>query len=303
MDTREIGQMRRCAGRLALGFFWMLVLSIAAQLGLQLLLRRFWPEALAQEWVTWLLLAVQYLVGIPSVLLCAGRLPTRAPARQPLSAGKLAEYFLAGYALMYLGNLAGNLLSGIFSRILSQSVSNQVAELVTSSSFWMNLLLVSVLAPVVEEFLFRKVILDRLLPFGEKPAVVVSALMFGLFHGNLYQVFYAFLVGMVLGLAYVRSGRLGCSILLHILFNFLGSVLASRVLAAGSVVLLNFYVIFLLSLAAAGLAFLLADRQSFRFRRTGEEQPPAAWRQALVRSPGVWLFVLGCGSLFVWNLL
>ena len=167
----------------------------------------------------------------------------------------------------------------------------------------MNLALVSALAPLAEEFLFRKLLLERLLPFGEKGAVMVSALAFGLFHGNLYQFFYAFGVGVILGLAYVRSGRFWFPVLLHMGFNFMGSVAALWVLGSGQPAALLLYLTGLLSLVAAGLAFLLADRACFRFRASVSDVPGGQWRRAFLQSPGTWLFLLGCGTLFALNLL
>lgn len=57
----------------------------------------------------------------------------------------------------------------------------------------------SILAPIAEELLFRGYILRSLQPFGKKFAVFGSAFLFGLFHGNLLQTPYAFLMGLLLG--------------------------------------------------------------------------------------------------------
>ena len=54
----------------------------------------------------------------------------------------------------------------------------------------------SILAPISEEILFRGLIQHSLLPFGKKFAVFGSALLFGIFHGNLAQTPFAFLAGL-----------------------------------------------------------------------------------------------------------
>lgn len=54
-------------------------------------------------------------------------------------------------------------------------------------------------APIVEELVFRGLILRGLEPYGKRFAILVSAILFGLFHGNLVQSPYAFVVGLVLG--------------------------------------------------------------------------------------------------------
>ena len=60
-------------------------------------------------------------------------------------------------------------------------------------------LYVSILAPIAEELLFRGYILRSLRPYGKKFAVFGSAFLFGLFHGNLLQTPYAFLMGLLMG--------------------------------------------------------------------------------------------------------
>ena len=57
----------------------------------------------------------------------------------------------------------------------------------------------SVLAPVSEEILFRGYVLRSLRPYGKRFSIIGSALLFALFHGNILQGPYAFLIGLVLG--------------------------------------------------------------------------------------------------------
>ena len=75
------------------------------------------------------------------------------------------------------------------------------------------------------------------------------------------------------------------------------------VLGSGQPAALLLYLTGLLSLVAAGLAFLLADRACFRFRASVSDVPGGQWRRAFLQSPGTWLFLLGCGTLFALNLL
>ena len=70
-----------------------------------------------------------------------------------------------------------------------QQISGTIPMLITSG----------LLAPVVEEMLFRGAILNVLKSYGHVFAIVTSATMFGFFHGDLGQGFFAFLMGLVLG--------------------------------------------------------------------------------------------------------
>ena len=60
-------------------------------------------------------------------------------------------------------------------------------------------------APFMEELLFRGVLLRKARRFGDRTAVVFTAVMFGLMHGNLNQFLYAVVIGLVLGYLAVRT--------------------------------------------------------------------------------------------------
>ena len=85
----------------------------------------------------------------------------------------------------------------------------------------------SILAPIGEEILFRGYVLRSLRPFGKRFAILGSAILFGLFHGNLLQTPYAIVMGLVLGyLATEYSIR--WSVLLHMFNNLVLAELLTR---------------------------------------------------------------------------
>lgn len=91
----------------------------------------------------------------------------------------------------------------------------------------------SILAPLAEEILFRGYILRSLRPFGKRFAIFGSALLFGLFHGNLLQTPYAFLVGLILGYVTVEYS-VGWAILIHVFNNLVLADLLTRLTASWS---------------------------------------------------------------------
>lgn len=88
----------------------------------------------------------------------------------------------------------------------------------------------SLLAPIAEELLFRGLILRTLHPFGKKFAVFGSAFLFGLFHGNLLQTPYAFLMGLLLGYVTVEYSVIW-SIWLHVFNNMILADMLTRLTA------------------------------------------------------------------------
>lgn len=87
-------------------------------------------------------------------------------------------------------------------------------------------LAVSVIVPVAEELVFRGAILTALLRNGKKPwvAIVLSALFFGVAHFNPAQSANAFVLGLLLGWVYWRTGSLWPAIAIHITNNLLATV-------------------------------------------------------------------------------
>jgi hypothetical protein len=89
-------------------------------------------------------------------------------------------------------------------------------------SVWVTFLAVVVLAPITEEFLFRGVILQGFLRnYSRRKAIVVSALLFALFHLNPWQFPAAFLLGVVLGWWLAVTGSLLPCLFGHALGNSL----------------------------------------------------------------------------------
>ncbi len=78
-----------------------------------------------------------------------------------------------------------------------------------------------VIAPFLEEYLFRGCFIKMLMPFGEVFAVVFSALSFGLLHSNYNQKIAGFILGFFLGIYYIKSQSIYPCVIIHGLFNFL----------------------------------------------------------------------------------
>lgn len=93
---------------------------------------------------------------------------------------------------------------------------------------------VVLVAPVVEEFIFRGLIMTRLAQaMPGWLAAVVSAAIFGACHGEFVWFCYAFLLGLIFGLMDLRAGSILPSILGHLAFNGIGQLL-SALLETGS---------------------------------------------------------------------
>lgn len=139
---------------------------------------------------------------------------------------------------------------------------SQVADRQYGVSFGIGLILYGMVSPLAEEALFRGVIYNRLRRFlGAFAGIAVSALFFGLFHGNLVQGVYGTVMGILLACVYERQGSFFAPILFHAAANlavytaaYLPEVQAVLFTPAGCAVLLA---------AAAGCAWAELKKDKF----------------------------------------
>lgn len=81
-------------------------------------------------------------------------------------------------------------------------------------------LFVAIIPAILEEIAIRGVLLQPLRRFGDGFAIVVSAVIFSLLHGNMVQIPYTVIAGIYFGYVMVATGSLWPSIILHFLNNF-----------------------------------------------------------------------------------
>lgn len=99
----------------------------------------------------------------------------------------------------------------------------------TLQSGWLGILSIAIFGPILEELLFRGAITNALLEkYTPTKAIIISALVFGIFHINLAQVVTATLIGLLLGWVYYKTKSLIPCILIHILNNSLSVFLSLK---------------------------------------------------------------------------
>jgi len=144
-------------------------------------------------------------------------------------------------------------------------------ESVSGSSDTISMFLyASIAAPISEELIFRGYVLRTLQPYGKRFSVFASALLFGLFHGNLLQTPYAILAGLILGYVTVEYSVFW-AIGIHVFNNFILADLLTRMtlhLPELTVGMIN------LGLFGGGLVLsvviLMANRNALRAYRHAE---------------------------------
>lgn len=273
-------------------------------------------------WFKWVASFVPlYAVGVPVCLLILRKVPAETGEKTALGGKNFFIFLLMCFPLMYGGNILGTLLSSLLSGGTAQ---NALLNFSFDDSP-LKIIVMAVLAPLIEEYLFRKQLIDRCAKYGEKAAVFFSALCFGLFHMNLYQFFYAFGLGLLFGYVYLRTRRLRYPVLMHMTVNFMGSVIAPLLLSsldmetvtqmvagqisdAEVIAMLPelggflLYVLALIVLSIVGLVLLILKAPKLVFLPDGEELPKEGRFKTIYANPGMIFYVLFCLIMIAVNL-
>lgn len=115
--------------------------------------------------------------------------------------------------------MAGFLLS-LFSRFLAAAMGNmdygQAEGALLSGAFWLQALVLLLASPLLEELFFRGVLYMRLKElFSAGTAGFLSAVFFGLYHGNVSQGIYGFLMGLILAYSMEVCRTVKAPVLIH----------------------------------------------------------------------------------------
>lgn len=306
-ERNVVESARRSYSRIGASFSVMIVVWMALVFVLGLGISMLHREAAHWMWVSLLVSDCSlYLVAVPLAYLMLKSVPEEPTRKFGMTFGELFEWFLVSLAIVFVGGLLGNALAALFSGGMAQ---NRLDNIVGGIPAWLNILAVVVVGPIVEEWLCRKQIIARVRRYGERLAIVVSALIFALFHLNLYQFFYAFGLGLVLGYIYMRTSQLKYTIGLHMAINFLGSVAGpffsdwsdahSAALESGEAtgpalimgVLSMLYILLYLVAVVAGVVLLIVKCRRLEFYVTPAQLPKGTACSCAFVNAGMGVFI------------
>lgn len=302
---------RKCFSRLGLAYFSYAATALAAQILVWIVFAAAGLDRILSSPVFSISLSMgcMYLVGFPVYLFLLRQVPVRQEVSRgrPLSAGSLTVFLIICMGIMEVGNLIGTVLMLLVSSVLGRPIENQVISMISDGSLALNMLFSVGVAPVFEELMFRKLLIDRIRLYGDRTSILVSGVMFGLIHGNFYQFFYACGLGMILAYVYLRTGRLRYPIILHMAINFLGGMVGAVLLRWSTVFpaagfLTAAYTALLILASFAGITLLICLRKKRVLKDGPEEIPPFRRFSTAFFNPGMLLFFLITALQFWMNM-
>lgn len=162
----------------------------------------------------------------------------------------------------------GNMIVSIVQVFLQSTTYEDTMTLVTDGKSLMEMIYwMGIVAPVAEETVFRWMVYARLRDYLKMPyAVVISGLLFGIYHGNIVQFLYASLLGCLFAYLMEMTGSLYASVLLHIganIWSLVYSEFGLWLLQSSAVGVLTVIDFLLLAVLLAGVKY---------FSRMGKER-------------------------------
>lgn len=283
----------------------------------------------APNWVTYVGSGVPlYLIAMPIAVMLMGKSTVIETRKFDMKPGLFFKLLLMCLPMMWAGSVFGSMLSMVLS---NGEATDRVADLAMQTNIW-NVVFLVIVGPIFEEWLFRKQLIDHTRKYGEKTAILLSGLAFGLFHMNLFQFFYAFLLGLMFGYVYTRTSKLRYSTAMHMIINFNGGVLAPWVLTRvdldqlekvseaaengnaaameqwasqnveGLAIMLVYFVLYG-AVILAGFVLLIRNFKKFEFYTAPEELPRGTRAKTVCGNVGMIMFIMVTCMLTAVNLL
>lgn len=230
MTEDERKSHKKIFSKLAFGFLVYLLIAQLVSIIAVFITGKLAPHLYnSEEFMLALSSVIQYVIALPVFWLCIKSIPKHAPVKNRVNAKRVMQYLVVCMFFMYVGNYISTFLMTEIETLLGRTPENAVNTLLGSTNLWVSALIVGIIGPIFEELIFRKLCIDRLTPYGEVTAILLPSFIFGLFHGNLYQFFYAFLIGVILSYVYVKTGKIIYSMGIHIFINMFCGILPSLV--------------------------------------------------------------------------
>lgn len=116
---------------------------------------------------------------------------------------------------------------GLLSRVFTLPGYESALQITSfnSESYIIQIIAIVIIAPLFEEFVFRGIIFTELKKgFAIKNAIIIQAIFFGIYHLNITQGIYAFVLGCVMGMVVYWTNSIWASITMHFSINLLGTI-------------------------------------------------------------------------------
>ena len=145
---------------------------------------------------------------------------------KPYSLWLMALAVPAGFMFCMGGNFATNALVTLMESFGVKLFAPETPVPTSVLGQIMFVIQIAFIPALIEEFALRGVIMQPLRKYGDRFAIVMSALVFALMHGNMIQAPFAFIAGLAIGYFVIATGSIWTGVLIHFANNLFSALLA-----------------------------------------------------------------------------
>ena len=226
--NKEIRRLSNFSSLPVLIFVLFMQLSASAiQIGVSLL-ERFAHIALPEQLVYMIMYIFVYPIGGSLAALIfyktrkreTGLRLSQAFCRPQMNAGWIIKYMIITWGLSLLMSIITNIILQLLKSLLHLNFTDISFDFGDGvGGFIVSFVSLCIFAPIFEEIIFRSAVYRHTEIMGQSFAVVFSAIVFALMHGNLEQLPYTFVMGLGFAYLFAKTRSLLIPMLLHFLTN------------------------------------------------------------------------------------
>ena len=236
MDKKQINrEIRNISNSTSLTLLLFIGLMFLMEYGFSYIYKKFifssFPDT--EDLFLFIIYIFLYLIIVPLVLFIFYKtrgkkvnLKFKTPFKKSnLSVGWCIKWIVIAVGFAYIASFISNLIFFIIEQLTGTSL--HALKVGAGDSFFGVLTIltaVPIFAPIFEELMFRGTLYRNSEPMGQWFAIVVSGLMFGLWHENYAQFIFAWVVGIFLAFIYARTRSIFPCMIIHFIINSIGTV-------------------------------------------------------------------------------
>lgn len=145
---------------------------------------------------------------------------------RPVSVPAAVLAVISGYFFCTIGNFATSYLLAVLEAMGFSIGGGEYVPPQSAQQLLLMVFTIGILPAMLEEFSLRGVVMQPLRRFGDRFAIVMTAFVFAMMHGNLTQIPFAFIAGIAIGYFVAATGSIWVGIVIHLLNNLSSVVLA-----------------------------------------------------------------------------
>lgn len=296
---------RRFFSKIGFNYFALGIIILVLNLFIGLFISIINPNLLSNQTMMTFFSAIwTYLLPLPIFIYIMRKTEAKTLEKHKITVKTFVICISITMFLMWIGNIMGVIITSGIGSLIQHEVANPINDVINNSGLVANLIIITTIAPIFEELIFRKLLIDRTIKYGGTISVLLSGGLFAFFHGNLNQFFYAFLLGGFFAIIYIKTGQIKYTIGLHMIINFIGSVVSLFVsqplmdLANGSVISptstfgVILYILITLGLTVMGLIYSIKYFDKSRFDGSEKEIILKNPVSTILLNPGIICFIL-----------